>query len=168
MTPLSSRLKSCQNSLSKSGSKSSTTSTISSISSNLTKWSSLPWMVSPHDQKWTIKDPEDLKVPETTNNLSSDFTDTTSKVQTVNKTSKTIQSLQVQNSCKNLMKWFTFSFRKKLKKTITGKMLASFSQDLTAREKASTRSCNGSEQIRTNFRSMIVTVFMDPTLISSC
>ena len=122
MTLLSSRRKSCPRSSNKSGLKSSTTSTTSSTFSNPIRWSFWLWMVWLHDQKWTIKGPEGSRVPETTNNLLNDFTATMSKVLTVNKISRITQFLQAPNSCKNWMKWSTFSFKKKFRKTITGKI----------------------------------------------
>lgn len=168
MTPLSSKHKSCPKSSNKFGLKCSTTLTPLSIFSNLIKWSSSPWTVSLHDQKWTIKEPEDSKAPETTNNSSKDSTDTTSKVPTVNKTSKTIQFPQVQSSCNNWTKWFTFSSRKRLKKTITGKISVSFLQGPTALVKVSIKSWNGSEQININSHPTTVIVFMEPMPILSC
>ena len=164
-TPSSLKLKSCLNNLKKSGLRYSITSTPLSTSSSLIKWSSSPWMVSLQDRKWTPNDPEGSRVPETINNLSSDFTATMSKALIVNKISRTIRFLLVLSLCKNWMKWFTFLFRKRLKKMITGKMLVSFLQDLTLREKVNTRSCNGSEQTSINLRLMIAIVSTEPMLI---
>lgn len=137
--PSSSRLKLCPNNSKKSGSKSLTISTTSSISSNPTKWFSSLWMAWLQDRKWITNDPEGSRAPETTNNLLNDFTATARKTPTVNKTSKTIQFRLVLNSWKNLTKWSTFSFRKRSKKMITGKTWAWFSLVRTAPEKASTK-----------------------------
>lgn len=126
-------------------------------------------MVWLQDQKWTIKDQEDLRAPETTNNLLKDFMGITNKTPaTASKTSKTIQFLQARNSCKNSMKWFTFSFRKRSKKMIIGKISVLFSPALTAQVRVSIRSWNGSEATNISSLQMIAIVCMVQTLTWLC
>lgn len=164
-----SKRKSCPKNLSKFGLRYSTISIPSSICLNLAKWSSSPLTVSLQDQKWTINAQEGLRAPVTTRNLSKDSTVITSKTPlTVRKISRTTQFRPVRNSWRNWTKWSTFSSRKKSKKTTTGKTSVLSSQDLTAREKVSTRSWNGSEPTSINSTPTTVTAYTEPTLTWSC
>lgn len=126
-------------------------------------------MVLPQDQKWTIKEQEDSRVPETTNNLLNDFMGTMSKtLAIVSRTSKTTLFHLVLSSWKNSTKWSTSLFRKRSNKMIIGKILASFSLDLTAQVRVNTKSCNGSEAISINSHQMIVTACTELMLTWSC
>lgn len=169
MIRLYSSRKSCPRSFRKSGFKCSITSIPLWTYSNLEKWSSWLWMVSLPDLKWTTKEPGDLRVQEITNNLFNDFTATMNKaLPTVNRTLRTTQSLQEQNSCKSSMRWSISLSKRRFKKTIIGRILVLYSQDQTVQARVSTRSCNGSGLISISFLRMIVTVCMVQMRIWLC
>ena len=126
-------------------------------------------MVSLQDQKWTIKEQEDLRVPETTNNLLNDFMGIMNKAPVIaSRISKTTLFHPVLSSWKNSTKWSTFSFRKRLNKMIIGKISVLFSLDLTVQVRVNTKSCNGSEATSINSHQTIVTACTELMLTWSC
>ncbi len=137
------------------------------ISSNLTKWSSWDLMVLLPEQKWIIKDQEDLRAQEIIRNLCKSLKVLLVKPNQL-KILKIIQFRQVPLLWKNLETISNFSSKRKSKRTIIGKVYQWSLQAQAAQEKDSTKLCNLLDPIKLISILKIHTAYMEQMPILLC